>query len=178
MTYAEIFILEKLCLKKLYVKNVYNMCVAIDMKAFVKISFWFRYFHQELYFLLLKLLLELYHFDQFNHYHNGIGHLHKIQKLLLIFSPNNRVHKTLWQWKISVGHDTNLFYVLLPTGSCEVGKWECDNKNCIRTGYKCDGDNDCGDNSDENDCEYKHFGTKQFWINKGIWFSLENIRII
>ena len=39
MTYAEIFILEKLCLKKLYVKNVYNMCVAIDMKAFVKISF-------------------------------------------------------------------------------------------------------------------------------------------
>ena len=29
---------------------------------------------------------------------------------------------------------------------------KCDNKNCVPNQSKCDGNNDCGDNSDENRC--------------------------
>ena len=36
---------------------------------------------------------------------------------------------------------------------CDSGKFECENNgNCIPSSYECDGDNDCGDNSDERNC--------------------------
>lgn len=33
---------------------------------------------------------------------------------------------------------------------CSGGAFECDNGRCIPTGYVCDGDDDCGDSSDDN----------------------------
>lgn len=36
--------------------------------------------------------------------------------------------------------------------------FKCDNGNCIPKSYKCDGDNDCTDGSDENNC-----GLISFW---------------
>merc|ERR1712223_1676592 len=36
---------------------------------------------------------------------------------------------------------------------CESGEFRCSHgKKCIRNSWKCDGDNDCGDNSDERNC--------------------------
>ena len=35
---------------------------------------------------------------------------------------------------------------------CEEGEFRCKNEKCIRERYKCDHDDDCGDNSDEEDC--------------------------
>ena len=35
---------------------------------------------------------------------------------------------------------------------CNFDEFECDNRMCIPASYKCDGDNDCGDGSDERDC--------------------------
>ena len=35
---------------------------------------------------------------------------------------------------------------------CNLDEFECDNRMCIPASYKCDGDNDCGDGSDERDC--------------------------
>ncbi|XP_078614331.1 uncharacterized protein LOC144883609 [Branchiostoma floridae x Branchiostoma japonicum] len=32
---------------------------------------------------------------------------------------------------------------------CGWGEYQCSNLRCVRDSYKCDGDNDCGDNSDE-----------------------------
>ncbi|ESO82184.1 hypothetical protein LOTGIDRAFT_170221 [Lottia gigantea] len=36
--------------------------------------------------------------------------------------------------------------------SCPSGLYECRNRRCIPQSYKCDRDNDCLDNSDEDDC--------------------------
>ena len=36
--------------------------------------------------------------------------------------------------------------------TCESDEWACSNAKCIRSSWKCDGEDDCGDNSDEKDC--------------------------
>merc|ERR1711970_194554 len=42
-----------------------------------------------------------------------------------------------------------------PRNNCNRNQFSCDNGNCINASWKCDGDNDCGDMSDENNCEAK-----------------------
>lgn len=36
---------------------------------------------------------------------------------------------------------------------CVEGEFPCTYQKCIRIEFKCDGDNDCGDWSDEDDCQ-------------------------
>ena len=36
---------------------------------------------------------------------------------------------------------------------CFEGQFTCRNQLCIHSALQCDGDNDCGDNSDEDTCE-------------------------
>ena len=37
--------------------------------------------------------------------------------------------------------------------SCNYDQFTCNNGNCVPKSYMCDGDNDCGDRSDEQNCE-------------------------
>lgn len=48
-----------------------------------------------------------------------------------------------------------LFIVFLfspATDECEDGQFQCNNKRCIPTIWRCDDDDDCSDNSDEENC--------------------------
>ena len=39
-----------------------------------------------------------------------------------------------------------------PTQECSSDEFTCDNGNCIDQEWKCDGENDCMDGTDEKDC--------------------------
>ena len=42
---------------------------------------------------------------------------------------------------------------LQPGQNCTGDQFQCDNQLCVSRVWTCDGDNDCGDHSDENNCE-------------------------
>lgn len=71
----------------------------------------------------------------------------------------------------------DLFIVIVPTtpGPCGAGQTTCRNGQCIPLDYRCDGDTDCDNNSDEESCSGKymyefaiHFSTflGKFTFNK------------
>lgn len=59
--------------------------------------------------------------------------------------------KTLLSYLLFIiGLQWKTVYALPQT--CNEGEFMCLNKRCINGGWKCDGDDDCGDNSDEENC--------------------------
>ena len=48
---------------------------------------------------------------------------------------------------------TKLFSFLLAMRECDSSEFQCSNRQCVHSTYQCDGDNDCGDMSDEQQCE-------------------------
>ena len=49
-----------------------------------------------------------------------------------------------------------IFHLLFYCTECPDDMFRCAYGGCIDRDFRCDGDNDCGDHSDEQDCE--HYG--------------------
>ena len=45
-----------------------------------------------------------------------------------------------------------VLFVCFFTAYCYSDQWECDSGQCINEDYRCDGDDDCYDGSDEDGC--------------------------
>ena len=56
----------------------------------------------------------------------------------------------------------------LPIDNCYFDQFTCDNGRCVSESWKCDGDNDCGDNSDE---EYCGMSCTYFWEGLIVYFT-------
>ncbi|XP_064194517.1 low-density lipoprotein receptor-related protein 8-like isoform X1 [Anguilla rostrata] len=67
------------------------------------------------------------------------------------------VHLLLMELRSSEGTKTE----------CETGQFQCRNERCIPTIWRCDDDDDCSDNSDEENCPKKTCATTDFACKNG-----------
>ena len=55
------------------------------------------------------------------------------------------LNKNIWQYFFG------FLERILGPGSCQPDQFTCDNGQCIKGGWKCDGTSDCDDGSDESE---------------------------
>ena len=66
--------------------------------------------------------------------------------------------KVMYKTKLVISQDKTInnfesihFHILITIGICPINTFACQNGECISNLLRCDGDNNCGDGSDEKD---------------------------
>lgn len=80
-------------------------------------------------------------------------------------------NRALCMFTLSDNTDTQRLPSYLPTGTpspCEPNEFKCKNGRCALKLWRCDGDNDCEDNSDETDCR-KSLNVSRGGIGQQFW---------
>lgn len=79
--------------------------------------------------------------------------------LLLRFYPNAFIYYCALSFK---------HYVLsFSEPTCAPGEWQCGSGRCVPGTFRCDGENDCGDYSDETGCTNVTCSSTQFLCENG-----------
>lgn len=58
-----------------------------------------------------------------------------------------------------------IYYIIEPT--CAPGEWQCGSGRCVPGTFRCDGENDCGDYTDETGCTNVTCSSTQFLCDNG-----------
>lgn len=58
-------------------------------------------------------------------------------------------------------------YYRFPEPTCAPGEWQCGSGRCVPGTFRCDGENDCGDYSDETGCTNVTCSSTQFLCENG-----------
>ena len=61
----------------------------------------------------------------------------------------------------------------LASKQCDTLQFACNNGLCISPTWKCDGDDDCGDNSDESHCRIMNCYNNEFRCNDGVCIPIQ-----
>lgn len=59
----------------------------------------------------------------------------------------------------------------VPPPQCQPGEYACKNNRCIQERWKCDGDNDCLDNSDEGPELCRKCAVSSSWLRSNTWIN-------
>ena len=68
---------------------------------------------------------------------------------------------------LCISYPKHTFAWFLLTVSCGQNQVECDNSKCIVRSWRCDGEDDCGDNSDERNCPTPTCRSDKFECSNG-----------
>ena len=64
------------------------------------------------------------------------------------------INSTLEFCMLNDWYQTNLFFSPIDIGPCEnPEEFRCENQLCVDQNFRCNGNDDCGDNSDEANCK-------------------------
>lgn len=96
------------------------------------------------------------------------GKFHRNGNIVLVaFLSSTRMHHIFWNrvWKLVFSLAIVCLFLSQfnsVDAQCPQSKFQCANGRCIPSNWMCDAENDCGDNSDEADCEDRTCSGSEF----------------